>query len=170
MKLALLALIPLLAIAAVGAACGTDDDTTPGATSTAPAGTSPAATQPPARTATSEPATTPNPSTTPGRKIVDAPIDGLDIIVRESFPPQYAVHIVSGLPSGCALFEQAEITGRSGTEITVHVTNTMPDDPNVACTAIYGTHESTVDLGSDFTAGTPYTVRVNDKSVEFTAQ
>lgn len=140
MKRVLLALIPFLAIAALAATCGGDDDR--------------------------EPPVTP----TPGLKIVDAPIDGLDIIVRESFPPQYAVHIVSGLPSGCAKFDKAEVTGRSGNEITVHVTNTLPDDPNIACTAIYGTHESTVELGSDFTSGTTYTVRVNDKSVDFTAQ
>ncbi|HLB22766.1 MAG TPA: hypothetical protein VJP07_01605 [Dehalococcoidia bacterium] len=140
MKLALLVLIPLLAIAAVGATCGNDEDGAPA------------------------------PTSTPGRKIVDAPIDGLDIVVRESFPPQYGVHIVSGLPSGCAQFDKAEITGRTAAEITIRVTNTVPADPNVACTAIYGTHESDVDLGSDFTAGATYTVRVNDKSIDFTAQ
>jgi len=110
------------------------------------------------------------PTPTPDLKIVDAPIDGLDIIVRESFPPQYAAHIVSGLPSGCAQFDKAEITGRSGNEITIRVTNTLPDDPNLACTAIYGTHETTVELGSDFASGTTYTVRVNDTWVEFVAQ
>jgi hypothetical protein len=108
---------------------------------------------------------------TPGTRIVvDAPIDELELIIRESFPPQYAARIVSGLPSGCAQFDEAEVTGRSGNEITIRVTNTMPDDPNVACTAIYGTKETIVELGSDFTSGERYTVRVNDKSLEFTAQ
>jgi hypothetical protein len=166
MKLALLAFIPLVAVAA---ACGAGNSGEPGATPTSPASASPSAT-PPARTPTSTPGATPSPATTPGRKIVDAPIDGLDVVVRESFPPQYAVTIVSGLPSGCAVFNAAEVTSRAGTEITIRVTNTEPDDPNLACTAIYGTHESTVELGSDFTSGVTYTVRVNDESIDFTAQ
>ena len=65
-KLLFLALIPLVGIAALAAACNDDD-------------------APPA---------------TPGRIIVDAPIDDLELVIRESFPPQYAVRIVSGLPSG----------------------------------------------------------------------
>ena len=78
--------------------------------------------------------------------------------------------ITSGLPSGCAVFDKAEVTSRSGNTITVRVTNTVPDDPNVACTAIYGTKETTVGLGSDFTSGETYTVNVNDKSIDFAAQ
>ena len=103
-------------------------------------------------------------------KIEDAPIEEVEILTLESFPPQYNVRIVSGLPSGCAVFDKAEETGRSGNTITVRVTNTMPDDPAVACTAIYGTKETTLGLGSGFTSGQTYTVTVNDKSVEFTAQ
>ena len=135
-KLLFLAIIPLVGIAVLAAACNDDD-------------------APPA---------------TPGRIIVDAPIDDLELVIRESFPPQYAVRIVSGLPSGCAQFESAAITTRSETQITIRVTNTMPDEPNTVCTAIYGTKESVIELGSEFTSGQAYTVRVNDKSVEFTAQ
>jgi hypothetical protein len=105
-----------------------------------------------------------------GRTLVDAPIDELELIVRESAPPQYAVRIVSGLPNGCAEFADARVTGRSGNETKVQVRNTIPSDPNVVCTAIYGTHEEIVDLGSDFTSGQSYVVRVNDKTLEFTAQ
>ncbi|MGE3075369.1 MAG: hypothetical protein AB7N24_16560 [Dehalococcoidia bacterium] len=104
------------------------------------------------------------------RKVVDAPIDGLDILVRESFPPGYTAHILSGLPTGCARFDAATLVGRSGTTITIRVTNTEPTDTHIACTAIYGTHESNVDLGQDFTSGTTYTVRVNDKTKTFVAQ
>jgi hypothetical protein len=46
----------------------------------------------------------------------------------------------------------------------------MPADPNAICTAIYGMHESTVELGSDLVSGTQYTVRANDKELTFTAQ
>ncbi len=104
------------------------------------------------------------------RVVVDSPIEEIDILMRESFPVQYAVAITSGLPSGCAAFDKSEVTGRDGTTITIRVTHTMPADPNVACTMIYGYHESTVELGTDFVSGTEYTVKVNDKETTFTAQ
>jgi hypothetical protein len=103
-------------------------------------------------------------------KVEDAPIDDLQLVIRESFPPQYAVEITSGLPSGCAQFDEAKVTGRAGNEITIRVTNTVPADGDIACTAIYGTKVTIVDIGSDFQSGQPYTVRVNDKKLEFTAQ
>jgi len=108
--------------------------------------------------------------TSGSRKVVDAPIEAVDVLVRESFPPGYTAHITSGLPSGCAKFDKAEITGRAADTITIRVTNTMPADDNVACTAIYGYHESNVDLGQDFVSGRTYTIKVNDKTHTFTAQ
>lgn len=105
-----------------------------------------------------------------GRRIVDAPIHAIDILVRESFPPGYTAKITSGLPSGCARFHEAAITGRSGATITISVTNTMPADPNTICTDIYGYRETNLDLGQDFVSGQTYTVRVNDKEAAFRAQ
>lgn len=137
-----LAAIVALAAASLGAACGDDDDATNGRTAVA----------------------------TYATKVEDAPIDNLEVLTLESFPPQYNLVITSGLPSGCAVFDKAEITDRSADTITVRVTNLMPADPNVACTAIYGYKETTVGLGSDFTSGQTYTVKVNDKSIDFTAQ
>ena len=104
------------------------------------------------------------------RKEVDAPIESIDILVRESFPPGYTLHIVSGLPSGCAKFNMAAVIERTGNNIFVRVTNTMPSDPNVVCTMIYGYHETNLDLGTNFKSGVTYTVQVNDKSKTFTAQ
>jgi hypothetical protein len=104
------------------------------------------------------------------RRLELAPIDELDLIIRESFPPQYAVRIVSGLPSGCALFHAAVLEPRQANTFTIRVQNTLPADANVACTAIYGMHESIVELGSDLTPGADYVVRVNDKELAFTAQ
>ncbi len=104
------------------------------------------------------------------RRIEMAPIDELEMIIRESAPPQYAVRVVSGLPNGCSEFNATEIVSRSGATISIDVTNTMPSDPNVVCTAIYGTHEEIVELGSDLASGTEYTVGVNDKELKFTAQ
>jgi hypothetical protein len=104
------------------------------------------------------------------RESVAAPIEGLDILIRESFPPGYTLHITSGLPGGCARFEAATITGRSGSTITVAVTNTMPTGADIVCTAIYGYKETNLDLGQDFVSGQTYTVKVNDKTTTFTAQ
>ena len=108
--------------------------------------------------------------TPPATVVVDAPIESIDILVRESFPPAYTLHIVSGLPSGCAKFDKAVVLERTGNKIAVRVTNTMPADPNTACTAIYGYKESNVDLGTNFTSGQTYTVGVNDRATTFTAQ
>ena len=104
------------------------------------------------------------------RRIVDAPIVSIDILVRESFPPGYTAHATSGLPSGCAKFHEAKITGRREDLVTIAVTNTLPTDPDVICSAIYGYYESNVDLGQDFTSGRTYTVKVNDKTTTFVAQ
>jgi hypothetical protein len=112
---------------------------------------------------------TPDPT---GRVVVDAPIDELEVIVRESFPPEYAVRIVSGLPNGCAQFNEAQITSRMGRTILISVTNAISADQNVACTAIYGQHKSVVELGkgNEFRTGTEYSVRVNLKEVRLIAQ
>ena len=105
-----------------------------------------------------------------GRVQVIAPIESVEVLTLESAPPQYVVHIVSGLPSGCAAFEMAEMTGRDGNTISIKVTNTLPDDPDIACTAIYGLHESNLNIGSDFVSGETYTVDVNGTTATFTAQ
>lgn len=106
-----------------------------------------------------------NPSTAPEL----APIDALDLMIRESFPPQYALTIQSGLPSGCASYDRTEVT-REGDVITVEVWNQVVNDPAVSCTMIYGIHQQVVELGTDFTSGVTYTVRVNGEELTFTAQ
>ncbi len=174
--------VALAALACLAAACGSD--ATPAATATTSANT-PAATRTivapastktppvPSKTATAAtptaPAAQPTAALAPDRKLELAPIDGAEIVVEESSPVQYAVHITSGLPSGCAQFADATAS-RTGVEITIAVRNTLPADAHIACTQIYGTHETTVQLGSDFVRGTAYHVRVNDRTVEFTAQ
>lgn len=177
--------LQLLAVAAAcGAAllattaCGDDSTTDPTAaahlaTATLPA-TRPASPQAPAPADTRPPAapsSTATPALTPpaGSQFEPAPIDRADLLVEESNPVQYSVHVTSGLPSGCHVFDHTAFS-RNGTEITVDVLNRLPADPIRACTAIYGTHETTVQLGSDFVAGTTYRVHVNQRTIEFTAQ
>jgi hypothetical protein len=136
---------------------------------------------PPAAATPSSPAPTPTrpagsstlplsdlPTLPAGTQRVDAPIDGLDILILESFPPQYMLHIQAGLPSGCAKQAGYEAS-RFGSVITVRVYNSIPTG-QVACTMIYGTYELNLNLGSDYTPGQTYTVRVNDETTTFTAQ
>jgi hypothetical protein len=102
---------------------------------------------------------------TPGRQTVPAPVDDVQVVIRESNPPQVSLSITAGLPSGCAQRESHSIV-RSGDTFTVRVLNSMPTG-DVACTMIYGTYELTLDLGRDFRAGGTYTVNVNDKTTTF---
>ena len=124
----------------------------------------------------SEPAVEPTPPTTgsgdPGYEVVQvaAPIESVRISVAESFPPQYFVHIVSGLPSGCASFDGFKVD-RADDLITISVTNLEPAPGQlVACTKIYGIVQTNVALGSDFEPGRTYTVVVNDVRETFEAQ
>jgi hypothetical protein len=102
---------------------------------------------------------------TPGRQTAIAPIDDVQVVIRESSPPQVTLNVKAGLPSGCAQRESHSI-GRNGDTFTVRVLNSMPTG-NVACTMIYGSYELSLDLGSDFRAGATYTVNVNDKTTTF---
>lgn len=99
------------------------------------------------------------------RQTVPAPIDALDVVIRESMPPQVSLRITAGLPSGCAQQHSHRVT-RAGNTFTVTVLNSMPTG-NPVCTMIYGMYDLTIDLGSDFAPGTTYTVQVNDKTTTF---
>ncbi len=101
---------------------------------------------------------------------VAAPIERIEILIMESFPVQYAVSVVSGLPGGCARFERITHSTK-GDRIEIEVINTEPaPDELVACTRIYGYSENTVQLGTDFQPGTTYTVAVNGTEETFVAQ
>jgi|GEM_PF-213124 len=101
---------------------------------------------------------------------VPAPIDSVTITIAESFPPQYFVKIVSGLPNGCTLYKGFEMD-RNNEVITINVTNVVPEPGQlIACTEIYGSHEENINLGSGFEGGTTYTVVVNNVTETFVAQ
>lgn len=100
-----------------------------------------------------------------GRRTVPAPIDDLEVLIRESAPPQVSVRITAGLPNGCAQRDTHSV-GRNGDTITITVLNSVPSG-SPACTTIYGTYGLVVDLGTDFRAGGTYVLRVNDRSTTF---
>ena len=105
-----------------------------------------------------------------GRRLVPAPIESAEIVVRESAPPEYSLRITSALPNGCARFERIAVLP-NGTTLEVKVWNTLPADEKTACTMIYGTTSNTVSLGRTFEPGRTYDVRINGQSrVTFTAQ
>jgi hypothetical protein len=104
------------------------------------------------------------------RKEVLAPIESAELRTMESFPPQYMLHIVSGLPSGCAEFSRIEIKRRSDA-LDVTVWNTVPADNTVACTMIYRTDAHNTNLGAHFESGRTYRVYINgEMKTSFTAQ
>lgn len=116
-----------------------------------------------------DPTDTKLPALPDDRRAVEAPIDGLEVLTLESFPPQYVLHVQAGLPSGCAERYGSEVE-RVDDVITITVLNTIPADENVVCTAIYGMYDFNMGLGSDFEPGQTYILRVNDQEITFTAQ
>ena len=84
--------------------------------------------------------------------VMPAPIDGAAVVAPATPGGEYTLKITSGLPSGCAQFDGIRVE-RDGNGFVVDVTNLMPN-PNqpIACTAIYGYHESEVPLDSGLTA------------------
>ena len=99
-----------------------------------------------------------------------APIQSAEIVVAESFPPQYFAQIVSAQPNGCVEFDSIEVT-RDGTTIVVDVWNSAPANPAaIACILLFRTTDHNVALGSDFESGVEYTVQINDVTRSFVAQ
>jgi len=101
----------------------------------------------------------------PGRHTVVAPIEQLDVLIRESAPPQVTLKVRAGLPNGCAQQHSHSVT-RAGDAFTVTVLNSMPDG-NPICDLRYGIYELNIDLGREFRPGATYTVHVNDKTTTF---
>ena len=114
--------------------------------------------------------TTPDPVSSPTDQArALAPIEQVDIIIAESFPPQYFAAIVSLQPNACATFDAVETT-REGNSVRVLVWNLVPEDPDVFCAQVIGTTEHNVVLGTDFELGESYEVQVNDVTRTFKAQ
>ena len=105
----------------------------------------------------------------PGRSEVRAPIARVSVRVAESHPPQYFADVTSALPDGCTRFARSAVRREEST-VFVDVFNTRPTSDAVACSMIYGEHESAAPLGSDFEPGATYTLDVNGTRTTFVAQ
>jgi len=100
----------------------------------------------------------------PSVEISLAPIHEVKVTLLKSNPAQISVYIKGGLRDGCTTFNDIEVT-REGNVVNIEVTVQHPKD--VFCPAIYGYFEKDVNLGSDFTIGTTYTLNVNDFTTTF---
>jgi hypothetical protein len=150
--------------------------TPPGSTSATPVATS---SPPPAvvtitpGTPTATPPTSPSGTATPtpasNTRTVLAPVVDASIAILQSQPPSYVLRVTTALPDGCNRFKDARAQ-RDGTQIIVTVENEVPANAT-ACTQIYGTKETTIALGRDFTRGTTYTVVINgERTLTFVGQ
>ncbi len=99
--------------------------------------------------------------------IAESPIEQADVLVLESYPPQYQLRVLSALPKGstCSQFNGYEIRRTNSDRIEVVITHHEVADAAAPCTADYPIVETNVPLGSDFESGVEYTVRVNDDVV-----
>jgi hypothetical protein len=101
-----------------------------------------------------------------GSEDVLAPVDEIELNIAESFPLQYFLRVVSGLPSGCVTYGGYTVT-RDGDRVLVRMYNLQPTDRELACTMIYGIKETSIPLGSDFDPATRYVVDVNGQTLSF---
>ncbi|MDA0231869.1 MAG: hypothetical protein O3C69_00100 [Chloroflexi bacterium] len=92
-----------------------------------------------------------------------APIESVEVGEDADEPGLFVLYVTTGLPSGCASFEDWSVVQTGELELTLTVLNRVPaPDQLVACTEIYGIVEHTIPLGSAATnldACELYTVR-----------
>lgn len=106
----------------------------------------------------------------PEQEYVQAPIVDARVIPQEE--SGYGLRVTSALPDGCHTFAGWEIAdGPLATDQVLNVTvrNLHPVSTEVACTDVYRTMEFTVPLPYDFEPGETYAIRVNEVTVDFTA-
>jgi hypothetical protein len=106
-------------------------------------------------------------ATTQLLEISPAPIHEIKISYAKSNPPQVVVTIKGGLPDGCSKFHDLRT---NFLDETVNIEVTIERPKGSACPAIYGYFDQTVNLGSQFSRGEAYIIKVNDQSMSFTMQ
>ena len=95
---------------------------------------------------------------------IPAPIESVEIEKVSAKPPNSTLIIVSGGLNSCESFKDYTLT-RDGATFRVQVTNSRQVDPDVECTATYGTVTHRIPLPSDvIEACKTYTVEVNGES------
>ena len=98
-----------------------------------------------------------------------APVQSVEVLILESFPPQYRLNVVSGLPNACFSFSGYSLEGED-TRINIRIQNWNPAESGLGCAEIYRTVETSISLGTDFQPGRSYTVLANEVTETFVAQ
>ena len=88
-----------------------------------------------------------------------APIEEAEVVTVVGPETEYMLRIVSGLPNACAEYKNT-LVNIVGDAVTVDVRNTVPADLRVACAAVYGFKERTVEL-LGLAPATDYTITIN---------
>ncbi|MDP6823230.1 MAG: hypothetical protein QF554_08050 [Dehalococcoidia bacterium] len=106
------------------------------------------------------------------RKLVDAPIESVDLVIMESDPVQITVEIVARLSNGCQE-PGGVVSHNAGNIFGLTVSNSVPALDGIACTDDLRVYEESVLIGSrnvgeEFRPGVIYTLVVNDVVIEFT--
>ena len=96
----------------------------------------------------------------PDTVVVPAPFEHAMVNVSESDLLHYFLDLVSVLPNTCQMLDGIEVE-RSGTKITVSITNRAPADDRSDCEWVSRFMTHSVALGTDFKPDVTYTVRVN---------
>jgi len=107
-----------------------------------------------------------------GRPVVvkESPVESVELIILESFPPQYLIKVVSIMSgSNCSQFNGYDISRLLVNNIQLKVTYLAPAGV-VECTADVAYAETDIPLGNDFNYKEEYTVAVNNVSGTFVAQ
>jgi hypothetical protein len=90
-------------------------------------------------------------------------VTSVDVVIRESFPPQISANVRGTLPDSCT--EVGEISqSRAGNAITVTIATVR--DPQALCAQALVPVELSVDLEGDWPSG-DYTVTVNGVTATF---
>ncbi len=103
---------------------------------------------------------------------VASPIESAELLIPESFPPQYSLRVISALPKGssCSWFNGYDIASPHPDRIEVEVTHHEVSDLRI-CAADYPVVETVIPLDFAFESGREYAIAVNGELVEtFEAQ
>jgi hypothetical protein len=105
------------------------------------------------------------------RESVLAPIESVEVEILESFPVQYRVRVVSGLPNGCARFDRWTVGFDEAARLfTIEVLNSVPTAAaDLLCTMVYGTVDHSIPIDG-VKSGLTYEVQVHDQTATFTGQ
>jgi inhibitor of cysteine peptidase len=100
--------------------------------------------------------------TNPTTAVAPIQIDGVDVLLMESFPVQVTAHVEGVVGDGCSTVLPLEMS-RSGNLVTISILRERPVD--AVCTQIARLYDERIPLGT-FASG-EYVLRVNDVERSF---